>query len=59
MNKLLRRAGILFGILALLPLAACGGSQGSSNLASVSIALDYTPNTNHTGIYVAQQKGWY
>ena len=22
-------------------------------------ALDWTPNTNHTGIYVAQQKGWY
>ena len=23
------------------------------------MALDWTPNTNHTGIYVAQQKGWY
>ena len=22
-------------------------------------ALDWTPNTNHTGIYVALQKGWY
>jgi len=26
---------------------------------SVSIALDWTPNTNHTGIYVAQKLGWY
>lgn len=60
MNNLLRRAGILLGILALLPLAACGsGGQESSNLTPVSLALDYTPNTNHTGIYVAQQKGWY
>lgn len=25
----------------------------------VSLALDWTPNTNHTGIYVAMQKGWY
>lgn len=25
----------------------------------VSVALDYTPNTNHTGIYVAQKKGYY
>jgi ABC-type nitrate/sulfonate/bicarbonate transport system substrate-binding protein len=25
----------------------------------VRFALDWTPNTNHTGIYVAQQKGWY
>src|SRR5579875_2930349 len=22
-------------------------------------ALDWTPNTNHTGIYVAKEKGWY
>ena len=25
----------------------------------VSIALDWTPNTNHTGIYVAQKLGYY
>lgn len=25
----------------------------------VTLALDWTPNTNHTGIYVAQAKGWY
>lgn len=25
----------------------------------VTLALDWTPNTNHTGFYVAQQKGWY
>lgn len=25
----------------------------------VRFALDWTPNTNHTGLYVAQQKGWY
>ena len=23
------------------------------------IALDWTPNTNHTGLYVAQQEGWF
>lgn len=25
----------------------------------VRFALDWTPNTNHTGLYVALQKGWY
>lgn len=25
----------------------------------VRLALDWTPNTNHTGFYVAQAKGWY
>jgi ABC-type nitrate/sulfonate/bicarbonate transport system substrate-binding protein len=27
--------------------------------ATVRLALDWTPNTNHTGFYVAQAKGWY
>jgi ABC-type nitrate/sulfonate/bicarbonate transport system substrate-binding protein len=26
---------------------------------NVTLALDWTPNTNHTGFYVAQQSGWY
>ncbi|NSX55783.1 ABC transporter substrate-binding protein [Parasulfitobacter algicola] len=25
----------------------------------LSVALDWTPNTNHVGLYVAQSKGWY
>lgn len=25
----------------------------------VTLALDWTPNTNHTGIYVAKHNGWY
>src|SRR5438309_6823723 len=28
-------------------------------LTSVNLALDWTPNTNHTGIYVALAQGWY
>jgi ABC-type nitrate/sulfonate/bicarbonate transport system substrate-binding protein len=28
-------------------------------LGSVRFALDWTPNTNHTGIYVAKANGWY
>jgi ABC-type nitrate/sulfonate/bicarbonate transport system substrate-binding protein len=27
--------------------------------ATVTVALDWVPNTNHTGIFVAQQQGWY
>src|SRR5665213_1198067 len=29
------------------------------SLSTVSLALDWTPNTNHTGIYVADKIGWY
>lgn len=28
-------------------------------ITTMSLALDWTPNTNHTGIYVALAKGWY
>lgn len=36
-------------------------TSGTSKLplTKVNMALDWTPNTNHTGIYVAQEKGWY
>jgi ABC-type nitrate/sulfonate/bicarbonate transport system substrate-binding protein len=27
--------------------------------ANVTLALDWTPNTNHTGFFVAQSSGWY
>ena len=28
-------------------------------LAPVTVALDWTPNTNHVGFFVAKAKGWY
>jgi ABC-type nitrate/sulfonate/bicarbonate transport system substrate-binding protein len=33
--------------------------QKPQKLTTMTLALDWTPNTNHTGIYVAQQQGWY
>jgi ABC-type nitrate/sulfonate/bicarbonate transport system substrate-binding protein len=48
-----------------LLLAGCNfGTRTSSPpytgaVAHVKLALDWTPNTNHTGIYVAFEKGWY
>lgn len=33
--------------------------SGSGDLTKVSFVLDYSPNVNHTGIYVADQKGWF
>jgi ABC-type nitrate/sulfonate/bicarbonate transport system substrate-binding protein len=55
---------LVAGALAVAGLVAgCGGAPAPSTpagpLANVSLAWDYVPNTNHTGIYVALQKGWY
>ena len=43
-----------------LSLTACGSEQKPENgLVPVSLVLDWTPNTNHTGFYVAQKLGYY
>src|SRR5712692_3948657 len=34
-------------------------AQGPQKLTTMTLSLDWTPNTNHTGIYVALAKGWY
>ncbi len=48
---------IVIGILGVIFFPK--SSPKSDNLTPFSVALDWTPNTNHTGIYVALQKGWY
>ena len=36
-----------------------GQQEGTDQLRDVTVILDYTVNTNHTGIYVAQSKGFF
>jgi ABC-type nitrate/sulfonate/bicarbonate transport system substrate-binding protein len=36
-----------------------GSSATSGDATQINFCLDYTPNTNHTGIYVAQAKGYF
>lgn len=60
--SLQRTVGVLV-ILALSAMAAaCAGSRGAASTAKldkVTVVLDWTPNTNHSGIYLARAKGWY
>ena len=41
------------------PSGGISSSPSVHNLTTMTLALDWTPNTNHTGIYVALAKGWY
>ncbi|MER6672793.1 ABC transporter substrate-binding protein [Streptomyces sp. NPDC000983] len=51
-------------VATLTVVTACSSNSGSDGsdaegLTEVTLALDWTPNTNHTGIYVAEQLGWF
>jgi len=55
----------LLALTASLLLVGCNGNESheqsasNSNLKKVQVVLDWTPNTNHTGLYVAQQNGYF
>src|SRR5690349_15375781 len=60
------RRTVLAALAAVPALAAvgCGGggappASGGGGRTPVRFAMDWTPNTNHTGLYVAQQQGWF
>ena len=38
---------------------AGSAASGDTKLRKVTFALDWTPNTNHTGVYVAVERGYY
>ena len=46
----------LLTVSMLLGLTACDGSTAEE---PITVVLDWTPNTNHTGIYVALAKGYF
>lgn len=57
--KRLRLVALLVLLLVLATAAvACGGSE-PDEAVSVRFMLDWVPNTNHTGIYVAQALGYF
>ena len=54
---------ILICLTLALTLCACGVKEATepdgSQLKKITLCLDWTPNTNHTGFYVAQAMGYY
>ena len=61
-------AGVLVAtLICCLCITGCGGSGSDSDGGSgakgdktkITFVLDWTPNTNHTGLYVAQEKGYF
>lgn len=54
-----RRIAVMVAVM-LFALTACGGDTVKEDgLTPVTLCLDWTPNTNHTGFFVAQAEGYY
>jgi ABC-type nitrate/sulfonate/bicarbonate transport system substrate-binding protein len=63
-DRVSRRGAIGLAFAGVLAAAGCGSASSGSGTTSgsgtqISVALDWTPNTNHSGMYVAQQLGYY
>ncbi|MEG1989351.1 MAG: ABC transporter substrate-binding protein [Oscillibacter sp.] len=62
-----RFSAALLALTLTLSLAACGAKEappaadpaGDKALTKVTFVLDWTPNTNHTGLYAAVAKGYF
>ena len=50
----------LLAIAMIFGLIACGGNEAAEGgMEKITFVLDWTPNTNHTGLYVAQANGYF
>lgn len=59
MNKLLNRVTGVVLLILLLITGVCWAAPREKQLTKVTVLLDWVPNTNHTGLYVAQALGYY
>jgi len=50
---------VMAALALVVALSGCQGQQSGAELTHAVLSLDWVPNTNHTGFYVALEKGWY
>ena len=55
--KVLYKAVVLLFAAMAFGFSGCGGKKTEAD--TIRVLLDWTPNTNHTGLYVALEKGWF
>ena len=62
-----RFTAFLLTLMIVCSFAACGNQPAGGDdaqddkkeLKEITFVLDWTPNTNHTGLYIAQEKGYF
>lgn len=58
-RKFRKKSAVAACLLATLMLPVACGKPTESGVAEITLVLDWTPNTNHTGIYVAAAEGYF
>ena len=56
MKKLI---SLMLSFILIFSLTSCSNVEDSDKKETITVVLDWTPNTNHTGIFVAQEKGYF
>lgn len=64
MKNFKKLAAVLLCVALIFSFAACSktadnNDKQDADLKDIVVSLDWTPNTNHTGLYVALAKGYY
>lgn len=58
-----KRIAMILSVILCFGMTACGVSkeqtETNKKLKEITFVLDWTPNTNHTGLYVAMEKGYF
>ncbi len=59
MKKYIKIVALSLCLIMLMSFTGCDRDKEKSDLKEIVFCLDWTPNTNHTGLYVALEKGYY
>jgi len=54
-----RIVALLLTFVLVFAFSGCGSTADKNGENTITVVLDWTPNTNHTGIFVAQAKGFF
>jgi len=50
---------LMLSFTLMFTLTGCQNTDNKTESQKITVVLDWTPNTNHTGIFVAQEKGYF
>lgn len=53
------KKSVSLGLVSMLTMSVLSGCSSKNESEKITMVLDWTPNTNHTGLFVALEKGYF